>query len=308
MKATLADLDAAEKYFDMAIAKDPAYAPAYAGRAWVWAYRNQYNLVTFEEAGPKARTAAAKGVELDENSAVNQTALACVMTFVEWDWEGAREPWRRALELNPNDANAQALYAHYLLIMGRGEEALVHSQRAAGLDPFNPTVLGFHASVLYGERRYDEAVAAAKAGLRIQEDNPILMGNLMSVYLQKGMIKEAAEYARAFLPVVLNDPKVVAEFDEGFARGGFAEGMKRVAEYQVARAFYRPGDIGNSYAFAGEKDKALEWLEKGVDTRDPALQYLLSDPVYDFVRSDPRFRELLRKVGLPTDDPTPRKR
>ena len=84
--------------------------------------------------------------------------------------------------------------------------------------------------------------------------------------------------------------------------------MKRVAEYQVARAIYRPGDIGNSYAFAGEKDKALEWLEKGVDTRDPALQYLLSDPVYDFVRSDPRFRELLRKVGLPTDDPTPRKR
>ena len=108
MKATPADLDAAEKYFDMAIAKDPAYAPAYAGRAWVWAYRNQFNLVTFEEAGPKARTAAAKGVELDENSAVNQTALACVMTFVEWDWEGAREPWRRALELNPNDANAQA--------------------------------------------------------------------------------------------------------------------------------------------------------------------------------------------------------
>jgi len=308
MKATPADLDAAEKYFDMAIAKDPAYAPAYAGRAWVWAYRNQYNLVTFEEAGPKARTAAAKGVELDENSAVNQTALACVMTFVEWDWEGAREPWRRALELNPNDANAQALYAHYLLIMGRGEEALVHSQRAAGLDPFNPIVLGFHAFVLCGERRYDEAVAAAKAGLRIQEDNPVLTSILMVTYLQMGMIKEAAEYARAFLPVVLNDPKVVAEFDEGFARGGFAEGMKRVAEYQVAQAFYRPGDIGNSYAFAGEKDKALEWLEKGVDTRDPALQYLLSDPVYDFVRSDPRFRELLRKVGLPTDGPMPGKR
>jgi serine/threonine-protein kinase len=308
MKATPADLDAAEKYFDMAIAKDPAYAPAYAGRAWVWAYRNQFNLVTFEEAGPKARTAAAKGVELDENSAVNQTALACVMTFVEWDWEGAREPWRRALELNPNDANAQAIYAHYLLIMGRGEEALVHSQRAAGLDPFNPIVLGFHAAVLYGERRYDEAVAAAKAGLRIQEDNPVLTGNLMATYLQMGMIKEAAESARAFLHTVYNDTRLVAEFDGGFARGGFAEGMKRVAEYQVARAIYRPGDIGNSYAFAGEKDEALEWLEKGVDTRDPALQYLLSDPVYDFVRSDPRFRELLRKVGLPTDDPMTGKR
>jgi serine/threonine protein kinase/tetratricopeptide (TPR) repeat protein len=302
MKATPADLDAAEKYFDSAIAKDPSYAPAYAGRAWVWAYRNQFGLVTFEEAGPKARAAALRGVELDPNSAVNQTALACVRTFIDWDWEGARGPWRRSLELNPNDANAQGLYAHYLLIMGRGEEALVHSQRGAGLDPFNPIVLGWHASVLYGERRYDEAVAAAKAGLRIQEDNPVLTGNLMGTYLQMGMIKEAAESARAYLPVVYNDTKLVAEFDEGFARGGFTEGMKRVAEYQVVRAIYRPGDIGNSYAFAGEKDKALEWLEKGVDTRDPALEYLLSEPVYDFVRSDPRFQALLRKVGLPTDD------
>jgi eukaryotic-like serine/threonine-protein kinase len=308
MKATPADLDAAEKYFDTAIAKDPAYALAYAGRAWVWAYRNQFGLVTFEEAGPKARAAASKGVELDENSAVNQTALACVRTFIDWDWEGAREPWRRALELNPNDANAQALYAHYLLITGQGEEALVHSQRAAGLDPFNPIVLGWHASVLYGERRYDEAVAAAKAGLRIQEDNPVLTGNLMGTYLQMGMIKEAAESARAYLPIVYNDSRLIAEFDEGFARGGFAEGMKRVAEYQVVRAIYRPGDIGNSYALAGVKDKALEWLEKGLATRDPALEYLLSDPVYDFIRSDPRFRELLRKVGLPTGDPMPGKR
>jgi len=302
MKATPADLDMAEQYFDKAIAKDPTFAPAYAGRAWVWAYRNQFGLVTFEEAGPKARAAASKGVELAENSAVNQTALACVRTFIDWDWEGAREPWRRALELNPNDANAQALYAHYLIIMGHGEEALVHSQRAAGLDPFNPIVLGWHAAILYGERRYDEAVAVAKAGLRIQGDNPVLTGNLMGAYFQKGMIKEAAESARAYLPVVYNDPKLVAEFDEGFAGGGFAEGMKRVAKYQVARAIYRPGDIGNSYAFAGEKDKALDWLEKGVDTRDPALEYLLSDPVYDGIRSDPRFQNLLRKVGLPTDE------
>ena len=305
MKATPADLDAAEKYFDSAIAKDPSYAPAYAGRAWVWAYRNQFGLVTFEEAGPKARAAASKGVELDENSAVNQTALACVRTFIDWDWEGARGPWRRSLELNPNDANAQGLYAHYLLIMGRGEEALVHSQRGAGLDPFNPIVLGWHASILYGTRRYDEAIAAAEEGLRIQKDNPVLTLNIMGAYLKKGMTKEAAEYARVVLPVLYNDPKYVEVFDEGFARGGFPEGMRRAADFQVAhmdKTPTRPADIGNNYALAGDKEKALYWLEKGVDTRDPALEYLLSDPVYDFIRSDPRFRELLRKVGLPTDD------
>lgn len=242
---------------------------------------------------------------MDENSAVNQAALASVRTFVLWDWDGARESWRRALELNPNDANSQALYAHYLLILGRGDEALVHSQRAAGLDPFNPIVLGFHGSILYGERRYDEAIAVVKDGLRIQGDNPVLTCNLMSAYFKKGICEEAAAAARAYLPVVYNDPKMVGEFDQGFARGGFAAGMKHMADYQastISEKSWRPGDIGNSYACAGEKDKALDWLEKGVDTRDPALEYLLSDPVYDGLRSDPRFQNLLRKVGLPTDD------
>jgi TolB-like protein/Tfp pilus assembly protein PilF len=304
MKATPGDLDTAEQCFDTAIAKDPSYAAAYAGRAWVWAYRNQFGLVSFEEAGPKARAAALRGVELDENSAVTQAALASVRTFVEWDWDGARESWRRAIDLNPNDANAQALYAHYLIIMGHDEEALVHSQRAVGLDPFNPIVRGWYAAILYGMRRYDEAIAAAKEGLRIQKDNPVLTGMLMSAYLKKGLTKEAVEYAHAYLPVVYNDPKMVAAFDEGYARGGFAEGMKRVAERQVVRIPEmpsRPGDIGNSYAMGGEKDLALEWLEKGVDTHDPALEYL-SDPIYDGIRSDPRFQDLLRKVGLPTDE------
>jgi serine/threonine protein kinase/Tfp pilus assembly protein PilF len=305
MKATPEDLDTAERYFDTAIATDPSYALAYAGRAWVWAYRNQFNLVSFEEAGPKARAAALKGVELDENSAVNQAALASVRTFVLWDWDGARESWQRALELNPNDAHAQALYAVYLTIMGQDDEALIRSQRAIGLDPFNPMVRGYHAFILYSMRRYDEAIAAAKDGLRIQKDNPTLTAALWSAYLQKGMMAEAAEFARAWLPVVYNDPKMAAAFDEGFARGGFAEGMKHVAEYQVStisEKLWRPGDIGNSLAIAGETDKALDWLEKGVGTRDPALEFLLSDPVYDGLRSNPRYLILLRKVGLPTDE------
>jgi TolB-like protein len=303
MKATPADLDAAERYFDAAIAKEPAYAPAYAGRAWVWAYRNQFGQVSFEEAGPKAREAALKGVELDENSAVTQAALASVRTFVLWDWDAAREPWRRALELNPNDANAQALYAHYLIIMGQGEEALVHSHRSVRLDPFNPILLGWHAFILWFEGHHDEAIAAGEEGLRIQKDNPVLMGSLMGAYFSKGMMTEAAESARAFLPVVYNDPKMRSEFDEGFARGGFAEGMKRVAEYQVStisEKSRRPGDIANSYAFAGELDKALDWLEKGLATRDPELEYL-NGPLYDGIRSDPRFQELCRKVGIPAE-------
>jgi serine/threonine protein kinase/Tfp pilus assembly protein PilF len=302
-KVTPADLDTAEKYFDTAIAKDPSYAPAYAGRSWVWNYRNQMGYASYQEAAPKARAAALKGVELDENSAVAQTCLACVRTFIDWDWERARDSWRRALDLNPNDANSQALYAHYLLIMGRGEEALVHSRRAVGLDPFNPAVIAWHVTVLYYGRRYDEAIAAAQEGLRIQKDSPLLIGDLWSGYDMKGMKKEAFDAARA-LASFFPDPKIQAALDEGYARGGYAEAMRRGAEYSIAHlpeTYCLPSQIAAYYATAGELNKALDWVEKGLAVHDPMLPYL-SDPVYDGIRSDPRFQNLLRKVGLPTDE------
>jgi serine/threonine protein kinase/tetratricopeptide (TPR) repeat protein len=301
MKATPGDLDTAEKYFDAAIAKDPAYAPAYAGRSWVWNYRNQMGYASYKEAAPKARAAALKGVELDENSAVAQAALACVRTFIDWDWEGAREPWRRALDLNPNDANTQALYAHYLLIMGRGEEALAHSRRAVGLDPFNPTVLAWHSTVLYFERLYDEAIATYQEGLRIQRDNPLLINGLWMAYSMKGMKKEAFEAARASC-ASMPDRKIEAELEEGYAQGGFTEAMRRGAEYLAAHFHetpYLPSVTATYYALAGENGKALDWLERGLDMRDSYLPYL-GDPCFDAIRSDPRFQDLIRKVGLPT--------
>jgi serine/threonine protein kinase/TolB-like protein len=301
MKATPEDLDTAEKCFDTAIDKDPAYAPAYAGRAQVWAYRNQLGLASREEAAPKARAAALRGVELDENSAIAQEALASVRTFVDWNWDGARESWRRALDLDPNDAITQATYSNFLAIMGQGEEALIHSQRAVVLDPFNPVVIGLHTTNLIFERRYDEAIAAAREGLRIQKDNPILMGALWFAYPKKGMMKEAIEAARAFATVVYNDSKIEEALDEGYARGGYAEAMKRAAERLIARAsetFTLPADIGVYYALAGERSKALDWLEKGLAIHDSGLPYL-GMPYFDSIRSDPRFQSLLKRMNLP---------
>jgi len=303
MKVTPGDLDTAEKYFDTAIAKDPTYAPAYAGRSWVWNFRNQMGFAPYREAAPKVKAAALKGVELDENSAIAQTALASFRTFIDWDWEGARGSWRRALELNPNDALAQVDYAHYLLIMGSGEEALVHSRRAATLDLFNPTVLGLHAAVLYFERLYDESIEVYREGLRIQKDNPLLLNGLWFAYDRKGMTKEAYETARsscAFLPL----PGIEAALEEGYAQGGYAKAMKRAGEF-LASHFHEtpclPSLIATFYAQAGEKGKVLDWLEKGLDMRDSYLPYL-RDPVFDAIRSDPRFQELRRKVGIPADN------
>ena len=301
---TPGDLDIAEKYFDLALEKDPSYAPAYAGRAWVWIIRNQWGWSPPEEAGPKAKAAALRAIELDENSAGAHEALASVRTIIDWDWNGAWGPWRRTIELNPNVASAQALYAHFLMIMGHGEEALIHSERAVVLDPFNPMIHSWHAFVLYSRRRYDEAIAAAREALRFQPDFPVATNALWFImHEKKGMEREAFEAAKAFARVTYNDPRIEAALDEGYAQGGYAEAMKRGAEALIARlpqTFCLPSDIAGFYTMAGEKNKALDWLEKGLEIHDPALPYL-GYPYFDDIRPDPRFQEFLRRMNLPAD-------
>lgn len=127
---------------------------------------------------------------------------------------------------------------------------------------------------------------------------------LWYAYEKKGMEKEAIEAAKVCARVMYNDPTIEAPLDEGYAAGGYAEAMKRGAEFLIARipkTFCLPGDIAIFYAMAGEKDKALEWLEKGWELHDPGMPYL-GMPYFDDLRPDPRFQDLLRKMRLPADD------
>jgi tetratricopeptide (TPR) repeat protein len=307
MKMTPGDLDIAEKYLDLALEKDPSYAPAYAGRAFVWGIRNQFGYAPPEEAGPKAKAAALKAIELDENLAGAHEILAGIRTWIDWDWEGAWGAFRRTLELNPNVATAHAMYAHFLMIMEHAEEALEHSKRAVELDPFNPLFHGWYAFVLYMQRRYEEAIAAAREALLIQPGFPVATNVLwLAMHEVEGMEKEAFEVAKSYARVVYDDTRIDTALDEGYARGGYAEAMKRAAEALIARlpeVFCLPFDIATFYAVAGEKDKAVEWLEKGLEVHDPVLPYL-AYPCFDDIRPDPRFQDLVRRVGLPTDDKT----
>jgi serine/threonine protein kinase/Tfp pilus assembly protein PilF len=299
------DLDTAEKHFDLALEKDPSYAPAYAGCAWVWLIRNQWGWSPPEEAGPKAKAAALRAIELDKNSASAHETLAVIRKVIDWDWDGAWVSYRRSLELNPNVASAQGSYAHFLMMMGHGEEAQIHSEQAVGLDPFNPLVHSWHAVLLYSRRRYDEAIAAAREALRIQPDYPIATNALwLIMHEKKGMEREAFEAAKDFARVSFNDPRIDSALDEGYTQGGYSEAMKRGAEALIARlpeTFCLPGDIAMFYTMAGEKDKALDWLEKGFEIHDPMLPYL-GWPCDDGIRSDPRFQDLLRKMNLPVDE------
>jgi serine/threonine protein kinase/Tfp pilus assembly protein PilF len=303
---TPGDLDIAEKYFDLALEKDPYYAPAYSGRAWVWLIRNQWGWSQPEEAGPKAKAEALRAIELDENSAGAHEALALVRMLIDWDWDGAWESWQRSLELNPNVASAQTVYAHFLMIMGQVEEALVHSERSVALDPFNPLAHGFYSAVLYSQRRYDEAIAEAREALRLQPDFPVAINLLWWVmHEKKGMEKEAFEAAKVFVRVSYIDPRIEAALDEGYAQGGYAEAMKRVAETLITRlpeTYCHPSDIGTFYAMAGEKDKTLDWLEKGIKVHDPMLPYLRYPLFVELLDDEPRYKELLRKMNLPVNE------
>jgi len=306
MKLTPGDLDIAERYVDLALEKDPAYAPAWAGRAWVWVCRGQFGLAPPEEAGPRARAAALKAIELDENLALAHEVLAGIRTYSDWDWEGAWESWRRCLELNPNVASAQAMYAHFLIIMGHGEEGLAHTKRSIELDPFNPLFHGWYAYVLYMHRRCEEAIAAAREALRFQSDFPVATCVLwLAMHEVGGMEKESFEFAKSYARAVYDDTRIDTALDEGYARGGYAQAMKRAAEALIARlpeVFSKPSDIAFFYAVAGEKDKALEWLEKAYEGRDQELPFFGCYPCFDDLHPDPRFQDLLRKMRLPADD------
>jgi len=295
------DLDAAQRYFEQALEKDPSYAPAFSGLAWIWLVRGQTGLIVPSEAGPKAKASALQAAGLDDNSAEAHDALANILSWNEWDWAGAEREWKRTLELNPNFANAHAYYAHYLAIMKRAAEAVSHSERALELDPFNPLYHSLYGGVLVGLRRYDDALAAAHKAISIRADTSLAYGVMQRVDLGKGMRKEQLADQRLR---IAKDPERVAAFDRGLAEGGYEGAQRAIADVLAARYEKSknreglPYGIAMRYLDAGDKDQAIAWLQKAFDTRDQNLPYL-GWPDWDPLRPDPRFQALLRRIGLP---------
>ncbi len=299
-KLTPADVDAAQRLFDEALVKDPSYGPAYEGLTWVWLIRQMVNAAPPSEAGPKAKAAALQALALDGNSAGAHEALATVRWTCDWDWAGAELEWKRALELNPNSANAQAYYAHFLAQQGRADEALPHSELAIKLDPFNALYHGMYAMVLDYLRRWDDALAAARTALSYQPDLGIAIDMFQCVYVNKGMRAEQLDEQRLR---VGRDPERLAAFDRGLAEGGYEGAQRAIADVHARRyatnGKYRDAmGVAFRYLDGGDKDRAMDFLRKAYDAHDPSLLYV-GRPHWDRLRSDPRFQALLRRIGLP---------
>ena len=293
-------LATASQYFDLALQKDPKSARAHAGVSWVWVGRAQMGFSAPAEAVPKARTAALKAIELDGTLAEAHSILSSIYCFHDWDWAGADAEYRRAIELNPSLAEARAYYSHFLMIMRRPKEALAQMERALELDPFNPLFQAIYGMDLNFAHRYDDALALLRKTLSTQPDNPVARSTLRVTYHHRGMFKEAFEEWKAAY-AAKGDSETVDALSRGYLEGGYPVAMRRAAETLATRppAAARPWQTATLYARAGEYRKAIEWFEKAYEERDPNMPYLSVDPLFDGLRSEPRFQALLHRMNLP---------
>ena len=295
------DLKEAIKHFDEAVAKDPNYALAYVGLADAYSLLADYSGASPKESYEKARTAALKALELDDNLAEAHTSLAYVKMYYFRDWQGAENGYRRAIALNPNYATAHQWYSEYLTAMGRFEEALAEIRRAKEIDPLSPIVNAGEVWTLYFARRYDEAIAQ---GLKIVEMNPEfaeIHEYLKRCYDQKGMYREAiaARQTRRKL-AGFDSPETAALKAAADASNRDVYWRKRLEQETDDAHREMPANYDTAEIFAqlGEKEKAFEWLEKAFQERIYTMMYLKVAPNLDPLRSDPRFDDLLRRAGL----------
>ncbi|MCJ7503380.1 MAG: protein kinase, partial [Acidobacteriia bacterium] len=294
------DIEAALEYFELALKKDPNYAPAHSGVALVWIGRQQVGYTAPREAGPKAKAAALKAVELDSTLAQAHSSLASVNYLYEWDWAGADVEFKRAIELNPNFPDARALYSHYLMIMKRPEEAMAQIQRALELDPFTALFQVWYVSDLESADRYDEAIVQIRKALRTSPGVPFFAHWSLSGYLfRKAMYEESLAEMKAYYA---GDREMEEALTQGYAQSGYRGVMRRAADILAARArktYVVPTDVASLYVMAGEKAQALEWLEKGFEVRDPNMPYVDVYQIFDSLHNTPRFQSLLRRMNLP---------
>jgi len=299
-KLTREDLDTAERYFELALSKDPNYARAHVGLALLWGGRQQMGFVPPAEAAPKAKAAALRAVELDDTLAEAHYVLALVYTWSDWNWPAGESEFRRAIQLNPGFAAAHAHYASLLNIMRRPDEAMVEARRALELDPFNTLVRAVYGANLVFIRQYDAAIAEFNKVLATNPRDIATLSNLISAHHQKREYKQALEALNRFASA-MGYSEVTSYLAQTKADADYSATMHGAADTLAARSretFVSPWDIASLYAYAGDKDRCLEWLERAYVVRDPVLP-MLGFPDFDSVRDDPRFRDLLKRMKLP---------
>jgi len=293
------DVATALHYFEEARERDPRFALAYVGISGVWLFRQQLGWAAPEEAGPKIAEAVERALELDSTLADVHSEVASMKVYGMFDLEGGETAFKKAIEINPNNAGAHALYSHLLNILGRPDEAMEHIDLALRLDPHNPTIKMWYTQDLLYARRYDEAISVSRDAY---EKNPSMSNALDCVYHASHV---TGRYDQAFEAIKIVYSKELADLDHVFDRFGalgYAGTLNLEADTLLAQSksrYIAPTYLYDLYTFAGNKERALDEMEKAYEVRDPNILYM-GRPSYAILRDEPRYQELLRKLNLPT--------
>jgi TolB-like protein/tetratricopeptide (TPR) repeat protein len=288
--------------FEQALKSDPAYGEAHAGLADAYTLLAVLEFLAPQVAFPKARAAAEKALELDPAAAEAHASLGLVRFQFDWNWLAAERELRLATELNPNYAPGHHFYADFLKGMGRFEEAYREILRAQELDPLSLAISSGVGHVLYLSRQYDRAIEAYRHTVEL--DPAFLQARLWfgRPYLQKGRYAEAIAELRLAVELSKGSTMSLAVLAHAHAASGDRVEALRLLETLQARAHekYVPSYwIAFVHVGLGDKDRAIEWMDKAHDERSAWLAWANVEPRFDILRDDPRFREILRKVGFP---------
>jgi len=298
-RRTPKSLEKAIDYFEQAIAADPGYARAYAGLADSYGLLAGYNVRPHEPYLEEGRTAARRALELAPQLPEAHTSIALIAQNFDRDLKAAEQGYRRAIELDPNYATARHWYAECLALQGRFDEALREIEHARRLDPLSLIIAADHGAILYFARQYDRAIEQLTGVLRVQPDFPRAHLVILA-YMQKGRVAEAQAVLEQWAK--LSDSPWMDSFRVYvYGRSGrpakARQALARLHQLNRTRAL-DPAVFYVAYTGLGMTDEAFQWIEKGIAQRSPSLTALAVDPLYDPLRNDPRFDDLLRRAHL----------
>jgi TolB-like protein/Tfp pilus assembly protein PilF len=299
-KLTPQSLETAQKYYKLAIEKDPQYARAYVGMAFSDFVKAQMGYESINIVSEKVEPAVAKALELDSTLAEVHFMRAGINAWGNWNWVDAEHSFEKAIYLNPNMAEAHAYFSHVLFYLNKPKKAMEHIERAIQLDPFNPLFKALYGMDLMYNHQYDQVISMLEKTLLSDPGDIVSLTTLRSAYHQKKMYDKALHTWQKYFEV-RHDSEALNALSKGEKEGGYAMALQCVAELFIERSksrYITPWQIATLYTRAGKKELALEWLEKAFDEHDPNMPYLSVDPIFDYMRSDQSFLDLMRRMNL----------
>jgi TolB-like protein/DNA-binding winged helix-turn-helix (wHTH) protein/Flp pilus assembly protein TadD len=300
-KRTAEGLKVAAAYFNQAVEEDSKYPEAYSGLADTYALLGdwQYAVMTPKEALPKAKAAAIKALELDNTLGEAHNSLAFCLDGFDWDFDAAGKEFRRAIELNPSYATAHHWYAWHLSLVGRNGEAISEMKKAKDLDPLSLIINADLAELLLIAHDYDESIDQSRRTIEMDANFALAHNQLALAYLQKHMYNEGVNELQKAIRLSGSSPTLTANLARVYAamgRKNEATALLDDLKKNASPGYSRASEIAAVYASLGDNERAMSWLEKGFEERfNPGV---LLRPAFDPLRSDPRFRNLLQRIGL----------